>query len=110
MVVGVGKAQQAAPHLFSAVPAFQPQQQPGQMELQGAVSRAVAHSLVVVVQGPAVLVCGDQGCSNLGSQVTILGLLLQSSLQCLHDYVFSYFWGYRGVVHPLPCGKGIKRT
>ena len=48
---------QADMYLFSAVPAFQAQQQPGKVELQGPVSRAVTNSLVVVIQGPAVLVC-----------------------------------------------------
>ncbi|KAA6420502.1 MAG: hypothetical protein FRX49_09663 [Trebouxia sp. A1-2] len=42
-------------YLFSAVPAFQAQKQPGKVELQGPVGRAVANSLVVVIQGAAVL-------------------------------------------------------
>ena len=40
---------QADMYLFSAVPAFQAQQQPGKVELQGPVSRAVTNSLVVVI-------------------------------------------------------------
>ena len=44
-------------YLFSAVPASEAQQQPGKVELHVQVSRAVANSLVIVIQGPAVLVC-----------------------------------------------------
>lgn len=61
-------------YLFSAVPAFQAQKQPGKVELQGPVGRAVANSLVVVIQGAAVLVCRHEGCTNLCSQVTVLRL------------------------------------
>ena len=63
-------------YLFSAVPALEAQQQVGKVQLQGQVSRAVAHSLVVVIEGSTILVSGHQGIPNLCCKVTVLRLLL----------------------------------
>lgn len=70
-------------YLFSAIPTLEAQQQVGEVQLQRQAGRAVAHSLVVVVQGSAVLVDGDQGIADLCCQVAVLGLLLQCCFQSL---------------------------
>ena len=75
--------QKSACHLFSAVPALQAEQQVGKVQLQGQIGRAVAHSLVVIVQCTAILMSGDQGIANLSCKVAIFGLLLQRCFQSL---------------------------
>mmetsp|Transcript_21966 Transcript_21966/g.47939 ORF Transcript_21966/g.47939 Transcript_21966/m.47939 type:complete len:302 (+) Transcript_21966:1918-2823(+) len=64
-------------------PLPQAHQQVAQLQLQHPVATRHVDGLVVVVNGPLVVVCGDEGTCNLTRQLRVLGGVLQGALKRL---------------------------